>query len=98
MKYLLIKDRRRRLLYSLYEFKRKVLLVLIKNCKLSLMIRYVAYKKLIEFPIDSSITRIRNRCTLTMRSRAVYRKFGISRIRFRKLANLGELAGMKKAI
>ena len=42
-------------------------------------------------------TRKYNRCNLCGRSRAYYRKFGICRICFRKLANNGEIPGVKKA-
>jgi ribosomal protein S14 len=41
--------------------------------------------------------RIRRRCRLCGRSRAVYRKFGICRICFRKMANDGLIPGVKKA-
>jgi small subunit ribosomal protein S14 len=42
-------------------------------------------------------TRAKNRCKLCGRSRAVYRKFGICRICFRKLADEGLIPGVKKA-
>ena len=41
--------------------------------------------------------RLRRRCTLCGRSRAVYRKFGICRICFRELAHKGEIPGVRKA-
>ena len=43
------------------------------------------------------IIRIRNRCKLCGRPRAVYRKFGICRICFRDNANFGLIPGVKKA-
>jgi ribosomal protein S14 len=86
MKYLILKDRRRRILYSLYERRHNVLLSLVQNISLSPKLRTEAYIALINLPRESSITRLRNRCTLTGRSRAIYQKFGISRLRFRKLA------------
>ena len=42
-------------------------------------------------------TRKVRRCELTGRSRAVYRKFRISRIMLRKLALEGKIPGMRKA-
>ncbi|MCU0877725.1 MAG: type Z 30S ribosomal protein S14 [Pirellulaceae bacterium] len=42
-------------------------------------------------------TRVRRRCQLCGRPRAVYRKFGICRICFRKLADRGEIPGVRKA-
>ncbi len=43
------------------------------------------------------IIRIRNRCQLTGRARAVYRKFGVCRIIFRDLASSGLIPGVRKA-
>ncbi|MBN2579982.1 MAG: type Z 30S ribosomal protein S14 [Pirellulales bacterium] len=42
-------------------------------------------------------TRVRRRCRLCGRARAVYRKFGICRICFRKLADQGMIPGVRKA-
>ncbi|MFM7111204.1 MAG: type Z 30S ribosomal protein S14 [Planctomycetota bacterium] len=41
--------------------------------------------------------RIRMRCRMCGRSRAVYRKFGICRICFRNLASDGLIPGVRKA-
>jgi len=87
MKYHILKDRQHRILYSYYERRRNVLISLIHNLSLSSHIRIKAYNVLISnIPRQSSITQIRNRCTLTGRSRGIYTKFGISRLIFRKLA------------
>jgi ribosomal protein S14 len=43
------------------------------------------------------IIRIRNRCQLTGRPRAVYRKFGVCRIVFREMASNGLIPGVRKA-
>jgi ribosomal protein S14 len=43
------------------------------------------------------LIRIRNRCQLTGRSRAVYRKFGVCRIVFREMASNGLIPGVRKA-
>ena len=48
-------------------------------------------------PRDSSATRLRNLCAITGRSRSVYRKFKISRIKLRELALDGKIPGMRKA-
>ena len=55
---------------------------------------YAALQKL---PRNSSATRHRNLCKLTGRSRSVYRKFGISRIKLRELALEGKIPGMRKS-
>lgn len=55
------------------------------------------YAALAKLPRDSSPTRLRNRCQLTGRSRAVYRKFKVCRIMLRELALAGQIPGLKKA-
>jgi small subunit ribosomal protein S14 len=42
-------------------------------------------------------TKLRRRCQLCGRPRAVYRKFGVCRICFRNLADKGLIPGVKKA-
>lgn len=55
---------------------------------------YVGLQKL---PRNSSKTRVRNRDLLDGRPRGYLRKFGISRVKFREMANRGEIPGVKKA-
>ena len=59
--------------------------------------RFAAQLKLAELPRNSSATRIRNRCSLTGRPRAFYRKFKLSRIALRELASTGQIPGMVKS-
>ena len=59
--------------------------------------RFAAQLKLAELPRNSSAVRIRNRCELTGRPRAVYRKFKLSRIALRELGSKGQIPGMVKA-
>lgn len=97
MLYALLKDRRRRLLHSLYERRRLLLRSLRENRSLPSRLRSQAFRALSLLPRDSSGTRRRNRCTLTGRSRAIVRRFGVSRLMFRLLARDGRLVGVKKA-
>lgn len=55
---------------------------------------YIALSKL---PRDSSPVRLKNRDSLDGRPHAYMRKFGISRLNFRKLAHAGQIPGVKKA-
>jgi small subunit ribosomal protein S14 len=55
------------------------------------------FAALAKLPRDSSPTRSHNRCQLTGRSRGNLRKFKISRIMLRELANQGMIPGLKKA-
>jgi len=84
MKYLIFKDKRRRILFSFFERRKLFLKTLIKDMRLPESFRIYAYKQLIDLPRDASITRIRNRCILTNRPRGIYKKFGLSRLMFRK--------------
>lgn len=56
-----------------------------------------AEQRLRALPRDASPTRVRNRCKVTGRARAVYRKFGLSRIALRMLARQGDVPGVTKA-
>lgn len=55
------------------------------------------YEALAKLPKDSNPNRLRNRDRLDGRPRAYMRKFGLSRINFRKLAQRGQIPGVKKA-
>ncbi|MHC4996075.1 MAG: 30S ribosomal protein S14 [Planctomycetota bacterium] len=55
------------------------------------------YAALARLPRDASPTRLRNQCALTGRTRGVYRKLKISRIRLRELALEGKIPGMRKS-
>jgi len=56
-----------------------------------------ARRKLQALPRNSNPTRVRNRCAITGRPRAYYRKFGLSRIALRDIAHAGGLPGVKKS-
>lgn len=55
------------------------------------------YEALQKLPRNASPTRVRNRCSITGRSRGYISKYGVSRIKFRELASNGDLPGVKKA-
>jgi small subunit ribosomal protein S14 len=59
--------------------------------------RFQAYLKLAEMPRNGAAVRVRNRCQLTGRPRAYYRKFRLSRIALRELASIGQIPGMVKS-
>jgi small subunit ribosomal protein S14 len=59
--------------------------------------RLIARLKMAELPRNGNPTRVRNRCALTGRSRAYYRKFRLSRIMLRELANKGLIPGVVKS-
>ncbi len=59
--------------------------------------RLIARLKLAEIPRNGNPTRVRNRCELTGRPRAYYRKFRLCRIQLRDLANKGLIPGVTKS-
>ena len=59
--------------------------------------RLIARLKMAEIPRNGNPTRIRNRCELTGRPRAYYRKFRLCRIQLRDLANKGLIPGVVKS-
>ena len=59
--------------------------------------RLIARLKMAEVPRNGNPTRIRNRCELTGRSRAYYRKFRLSRIMLREMGNKGLIPGLTKS-
>jgi small subunit ribosomal protein S14 len=59
--------------------------------------RFAARVKLAQLPRNSAPTRIRNRCEITGRPRAYYRKLRMSRIALRELASRGQIPGMVKS-
>ncbi|WP_340316488.1 30S ribosomal protein S14 [Rhizorhabdus argentea] len=59
--------------------------------------RLIARLKMAEIPRNANPTRVRNRCALTGRPRAYYRKFGLARVMLRDLAVRGQLPGVTKS-
>ena len=59
--------------------------------------RLIARLKMAEIPRNGNPTRVRNRCELTGRPRAYYRKFRLCRIQLRDLANKGLIPGVTKS-
>ena len=94
---LIQRDIKRRKLWKKYKEKRTNLLSIANNKNASAEERFEARLKLTKLPRNSSKSRIRNRCSLTGRPRAVYRKFGLSRIALRELASHGKLPGVVKS-
>lgn len=55
------------------------------------------YESLSSLPRNSNPVRLHNRCVVTGRARGFYRKFGLSRLTFRKLALEGKIPGVRKS-
>ena len=91
------KNLNRRNIVKKFNEKRNSLKNQIMKKNLSIEERFKIQSKLNELPRDSSKIRVRNRCKLTGRTRGVYRKFGLSRIKIRELSMSGELPGVVKS-
>src|SRR5215469_8052945 len=77
--------------------KRAQLKAIANDENLSLEERYAARLRLAAMPRNSSATRIRNRCEVTGRPRAYYRKLKMSRIALRDLGSKGQIPGLVKS-
>ena len=91
------KNLNRRYIVKKFNEKRQSLKKQIMKKDLSIEERFKIQSKLNELPRDSSKIRVRNRCKLTGRTRGVYRKFGLSRIKMRELSMSGALPGVVKS-
>ena len=91
------KNNKRIKLAEKFKKKRSELKKIIMNKKLPLEERFKAQQKLSNLPRNSSRTRVMNRCQITGRPHAVYRKLKISRIALRKLGLEGKIPGMIKS-
>ena len=84
-------------LVAKYAAKRDALKAIANDESLPLEERFDARLKLAELPRNSAPNRIRNRCEVTGRPRAFYRKLKMSRIALRELGNLGQIPGLTKS-
>ena len=91
------KNKRRRKLVANQAGKRAALKATIMNQSLPIEERFKATLKLAEMPRNGSKTRIRNRCEVTGRPRAFYRKLKMSRIALRELGSNGQIPGLVKS-
>ncbi|WP_417470271.1 30S ribosomal protein S14 [Maricaulis sp.] len=91
------RNRKRELLVKRYATKREQLKSIARNKDLPVEERFAAQLKLASLPRNSAESRVRNRCLVSGRPRAFYRKFRMSRIAMRDLASQGLVPGMVKS-
>jgi small subunit ribosomal protein S14 len=91
------KNKRRRKLVAQYANKRDELKAIARDTSRQPEERFAARMKLAKLPRNASKVRIRNRCELTGRPRAYYRKFRLSRIALRDLGSTGQIPGLVKS-
>ena len=91
------KQKRRERLVQLKWEKRQQLKKIVIDLSKSDEERVAAQRTLNKMPRNTSPVRLRNRCQLTGRSRGFLRKFRLSRLVFREMANMGLVPGIIKA-
>ncbi len=91
------KNNRRRKLVKQHAAKRARLKAIVQSKTVTMEERFTAQLKLAEMPRNSAKNRIRNRCEVTGRPRAYYRKLKMSRLALRELSNQGLIPGMVKS-
>jgi len=91
------RDLKRKALIEKYAVRRAELRKTLKDPEAPIEDKLAAQVAFAKLPRNSCPTRKKNRCAITGRSRAYYRKFGISRIALRELALAGQLPGVRKS-
>ncbi|OJU38348.1 MAG: 30S ribosomal protein S14 [Rhizobiales bacterium 68-8] len=91
------KNNRRRKMVARYAAKRTALKAIVMDQSKPLEERFRAQLKLAALPRNSARIRIRNRCDVTGRPRAFYRKLNMSRVALRELGNKGLIPGLIKS-
>ena len=91
------REKKRLRLVEKYASKRQALKKIADNKDLPMEERFTARLKLAELPRNSSATRLHNRCQITGRPHAYYRKLKVSRIALRELGSNGQIPGMVKS-
>ena len=91
------REKKRQQLVDRYAAKRAALKEIINDQSKSVEERFKARLKLAKLPRNSSATRLHNRCQLTGRPHAYYRKLKVSRIMLRELGSMGQIPGLVKS-
>lgn len=91
------KNKKRRKMVDRYAAKRAALKAVVKDQNTPMEERFRAQLQLAALPRNSSKTRIRNRCDVTGRPRAYYRKLRMSRVALRELGSNGRIPGLVKS-
>ncbi|MEH6520071.1 30S ribosomal protein S14 [Sulfitobacter sp.] len=96
-KSMIAREKKREALVKKYATKRAELKAIISDETQPMEERFRATLKLAKLPRNSSAVRLHNRCQLTGRPHAYYRKLKISRIALRDLGSAGQIPGMVKS-
>ncbi|CUH67773.1 MAG: 30S ribosomal protein S14 [Pseudomonadota bacterium] len=96
-KSMVAREVKREKLVAKYAAKRAALKEVINDKEKPMEERFRASLALAKLPRNSSATRLHNRCQLTGRPHAYYRKLKVSRIMLRELGSFGQIPGLVKS-
>ena len=91
------RDNKRKALIAKHAEKRAELRKKLNDPNASIEDKITVQEQFAKLPRNSCPTRLNNRCAISGRSKAFYKKFGISRIALRELSLSGQLPGMRKS-
>jgi small subunit ribosomal protein S14 len=91
------RNKKRERMVIKFAAKRAALKAIADDMEVAPEERFAARLKLAKLPRNSAPSRVHNRCDLSGRPKAYYRKFRLSRIALRELSNFGQVPGMTKA-
>jgi small subunit ribosomal protein S14 len=91
------REKKRQRMVQQYAARRAALKTIANDQSVSMEDRFKANLKLAQLPRNSSTVRLHNRCELTGRPKAYYRKLKLSRIMLRELSSFGQVPGMVKS-
>ncbi len=94
---MIVKENKRKDLVAKFRFKREELKKNIRSLTVDFDKKMESVKELSELKRDSSNIRVRSRCQICGRPRAVYKKFGLCRIHLREAVMRGDVPGVVKA-
>ena len=91
------KNKKRERMTKQYAERRKKLKAVARDKNKPMEERFAATLKLAQLPRNGSATRVHNRCAITGRPKAYYRKLKMSRIALRELGSKGLIPGLLKS-
>ncbi|XP_048780960.1 28S ribosomal protein S14, mitochondrial-like [Ostrea edulis] len=93
----MVKDHKKRKILQEHGPERFRINMVRKSKEIPRELKEIADKEIKEFPLNSSYSRIHNRCILSSRPRAVLKRWHINRIMFRSLADYNKLSGFTRS-
>lgn len=96
MKYLLVKDKKKRIIVKKNELKRLIFKSISYNRSLNYNLRGFSSFSLNNLEKNSTYIRVKNRCVISNRTRFIFNKYKVSRIMFKHLVSICEINGVYK--